>query len=78
VCARCGHRVGSVGEPLAPRLAREDAPVGARGGFGGRYPGSERFVVRHLYCPGCAVQVDVQVARVDDAPIEPLGAQLGD
>lgn len=66
VCRWCGTPIAPVGAPVEPGLVLERRPVSARGGFGGRYPGSERFEVRHLHCPGCALQMDVQVARVGD------------
>lgn len=34
--------------------------------MGDRYAGSERFCLRHFHCPGCATQVGVQVALVNE------------
>jgi N-methylhydantoinase B len=34
--------------------------------LGDRYEGSERFRLRHFFCPGCATQVDVQIALASE------------
>ena len=42
------------------------------GGFAGRYPGSERFELRHIFCPGCATQIDVQIAQVHEDVLDAI------
>jgi len=66
VCRRCGHQLADVGEDHYPALIMESRPVERRAPFALRYPGSERFELRHFYCPACARQIDVQVARRSD------------
>jgi N-methylhydantoinase B len=72
LCARCGTALAAVGRPLMPELILAERDVGARGGFGGCYRGSERFVLRHFFCPGCANQIDVQIAHVEEPFLETL------
>ena len=71
-CAHCGADLCATGENVHAHLALREAASGERFALGGRYAGSERFRLRHFYCPGCATQVDVQVALKD----EPLLAAL--
>jgi N-methylhydantoinase B len=69
-CARCATALCAAREPVHEHLAVRDEPVAARAPLGARYPGGERFVVRHFHCPACAAQLDVQVCRAGD-PILP-------
>jgi N-methylhydantoinase B len=55
-----------VGDDCYASLLLEETPVAGGAPWGASYPGAERFVIRRLYCPGCAQQVDVQVAAGDD------------
>jgi N-methylhydantoinase B len=65
-CRRCGTVLGAVGEDFHAALVLVETPVASVAPWGAAYPGSDRFVIRHLYCPGCAEQVDAQVAARDD------------
>jgi hypothetical protein len=65
-CARCGAVVAEGGQDAYARLVVRDAPVSSVAPWSAAYPGSTRFVIRRLYCPACAAQVDVQVARRGD------------
>jgi N-methylhydantoinase B len=61
-CLCCGDELaGPSGDPYA-RLIADEVPVRSLAQWSVHYPGSDRFVVRRLYCPACAVQVDMQVA----------------
>jgi N-methylhydantoinase B len=89
-CAQCGEILAEDRrDPQQARDAREareardayarlvvrDAPVSSVAPWSAAYPGSTRFVIRRLYCPACAAQVDVQVARLGDPVLrtaEPL------
>ena len=62
VCAHCGTPHCRAGENVFAHLALRENDCSERFVVGGKYEGSERFCVRHFYCPGCATQVDVQVA----------------
>jgi hypothetical protein len=42
-----------------------EVDASSRAPFGLMYAGSEQFVVRSCYCPGCALQFDVQISRRD-------------
>ena len=41
--------------------------------YAGRYPGSERFELRHIFCPGCATQIDVHIAQVHEDMLDAIG-----
>ena len=72
VCAACGHCICAAGAGIYASLAIHEAAAGERSGITDRYPGSERFRIRHFYCPGCARQVDVQVALSGDPVLESI------
>lgn len=72
VCAVCGHGICDAGADIYASLAVHEAVAGERSAITDRYPGSERFRIRHFYCPGCARQVDVQVARAGDPVLEAI------
>jgi N-methylhydantoinase B len=71
-CASCGCRLCGLGERLYSSLVLHEAPAGERSAITDRYPGSERFRIRHFYCPGCARQVDVQVALAGEPVLEAM------
>jgi N-methylhydantoinase B len=66
-CCGCGHDICATGQPLYPNLVLSEMPASERFALTARYDGSDRFCVRHFYCPGCATQVDVQVALRGEA-----------
>jgi N-methylhydantoinase B len=72
VCAHCGTALCGAGEKLYPHFAVRENDCAERFVVGSRFEGSERFCVRHFYCPGCATQVDVQVALRGDPPLEAI------
>ena len=49
--------------------------AGERFAMGDRYEGSERFRLRHFFCPGCATQVDGQIALADEPVWENMDTQ---
>jgi N-methylhydantoinase B len=65
-CRRCGSVLAPVGDDYYASLMLEETSAAGAAPWGASYPGAERFVIRRLYCPGCAQQVDVQVAASDD------------
>ena len=67
-CRRCGHDHGPTTQPLVSLLTLTRSPVDERTPWPSARPGADRFELRRLYCPACAVQVDVQVALAD-APL---------
>jgi N-methylhydantoinase B len=74
-CRRCGTALAAVGDDYYAALLLEESPVQASAPWGAVYPGAERFTIRRLYCPGCAEQIDVQIAASDDPVLrsaEPL------
>jgi N-methylhydantoinase B len=76
-CRRCGMVLALVGNDFYAALILDETPAADVAPWGASYPGSHRFVIRHLYCLGCAQQVDVQVAARDDVLLraaEPLPA----
>ncbi|MDE0238415.1 MAG: hydantoinase B/oxoprolinase family protein, partial [bacterium] len=68
LCRRCGHDHGPTNEPLVSQLTVARFPVNERTSWPSARPGDDRFEICRLYCPACAVQVDVQVALAD-APL---------
>jgi N-methylhydantoinase B len=74
VCAGCRSRICGEGEPIVAALLCREASAGERFALTALYPGHERFRVRHFYCPGCAAQIDVQVAIAGEPPIETIAA----
>jgi N-methylhydantoinase B len=75
VCAGCGYQVCAAGESIHAALVMREMGVGARFALSERYAGSERFRVRHFYCPGCAAQVDVQVAMAGEPVLDTLDSR---
>lgn len=65
-CARCGADLCGAGDDPYEVLVVGERAMPDRSPFGVRYRGHERFVMRHFWCPGCAAQVDVQLARTGD------------
>lgn len=65
-CRRCGSVLASIGDDYYAALLLAEAPIPASAPWGVAYPGSERFTIRHLYCPACAEQIDVQIAARDE------------
>ena len=75
VCAGCGTGVCDAGQPLHAHLRMQQVSAGARFPLTDQFEGSDRFCVRHFFCPGCGTQVDVQVAVVGEpllVSMEPL------
>lgn len=75
-CRRCGELLAARGDDPYPRLVDGIVPVRSVAPWSVHYPGGERFSLHRLYCPGCAVQVDVQVLLRGDPLVraaEPLG-----
>jgi N-methylhydantoinase B len=74
LCAHCGRRICAVGESIHAGLILREKGVGARFSLSDRYEGSNRFRIRHFYCPGCATQVDVQVATLDEPILDTVAS----
>jgi N-methylhydantoinase B len=61
VCRLCGHEHGPATDDVKQHLVLAESSAGYRWAVVDGMPGAARFVVRRFYCPGCAVQVDVEV-----------------
>jgi N-methylhydantoinase B len=61
-CARCGERLGAVGENLLPRLKEWIAPLTAAGAVRGEDYDRGRFGLRFLLCPRCGAAIDAHLA----------------
>ena len=68
LCRRCGHNHGSTTERLVSLLVLVRSPIDERTPWPSARPGTHRFELRRLFCPACAVQVDVQVSLAN-APL---------
>lgn len=77
LCRRCGHDHGPINKPLVSLLTVSRSSVDERTPWPSARPGADRFEIRRLYCPACAVQVDVQVALAD-APLLETAELLDD
>lgn len=75
-CARCGADLCAAEENPYDVLVPGERAIPDRSPFGVRYPGCERFVMRHFWCPGCAAQVDVQLARPGDPVVRSFELDL--
>jgi acetone carboxylase gamma subunit len=64
-CRRCAHVFGPVTEnhKLAARLERSSVTEVPGVGDPKRYALDEELELRRYYCPGCAVQIDTELAR---------------
>jgi N-methylhydantoinase B len=60
-CRRCGHDLGPAEDNVKEHLTLDERTVGDRWPVIDAMPGAARFVLRRFGCPGCAVQVDVEV-----------------
>jgi len=68
-CAACGHDFGPSDANLKDRLAVEVSPVTEAGPLfvdPRVYVDDERIRLYRYYCPGCAAQLSVTVARTDE------------
>ncbi|GAA4530717.1 MULTISPECIES: hydantoinase B/oxoprolinase family protein [Nonomuraea] len=65
-CGRCGTVLCGAAGNVYEHLVVSDASPAERSPLGAVYEGADRFVLRRLYCPACAVQIDVQVCRTGD------------
>lgn len=74
VCAACGQAICAEGAPILAALPCIEAPAGERFTLTSRYPGSQRFRIRHFHCPGCGTQIDVQVAVAGEPVLETTAA----
>jgi N-methylhydantoinase B len=60
-CRCCGHDLGPASVNVKDHLVLDERSAGYRWPVIDTMSGAARFVVRRFSCPGCAVQVDVEV-----------------
>jgi N-methylhydantoinase B len=60
-CRRCGTALGDASVNAKEHLVTRASSVGERWPFVDGAAGAARFVLRRFFCPGCAVQADVEV-----------------
>jgi N-methylhydantoinase B len=60
-CRCCGHDLGPAGDNVKEHLVLDERSVGYRWPVIDTMSGASRFVVRRFACPGCSVQIDVEV-----------------
>jgi len=75
MCACCGIQLCAEGENLFAHLQLREATCGERFATGDSYEGSERFCVRHFYCPGCATQIDVHISLRGEPLLEAISTK---
>jgi acetone carboxylase gamma subunit len=67
VMCQCGHELGPASRPYKELALEARRPLQSLGPyFDPDGVGEGRFEVREYYCPGCAVLLEVEVARPDD------------
>jgi N-methylhydantoinase B len=64
-CRRCRTVLCQATDNVYSHAVVHEVDASSRAPFGLVYAGSEQFVVRSCYCPGCALQFDVQISRRD-------------
>ena len=64
-CRRCRTVLCDAGDNVYEHAVIAEVAAASRAPFGLLYDGSSEFVVRSCYCPGCALQFDVQISRRD-------------
>lgn len=70
VCVECGHELSSASENYKLGCLLEESPVTAVNPHlldPGRFIDTE-IVFRRFYCPGCALQIETELAYPDDEP----------
>jgi len=60
-CRCCGHDLGPADANVKDHAVLDERSVGYRWSVVDTMPGASRFVVRRFSCPGCEVQIDVEV-----------------
>jgi N-methylhydantoinase B len=60
-CRCCGHDLGPASDNVKEHLVLDERSVGYRWSVIDTMTGASRFVVRRFGCPGCSVQIDVEV-----------------
>ncbi len=70
-CSRCGEDHCDAGENYKLWVLQDRAPVTDVPGVGdpAPYELAETLELRRYYCPGCAVQIDTEVALPQDPPL---------
>ena len=78
VCRRCRTVLCKATENVYEHAIVEQVDAASRAPLGLVYAGSEQFVLRSCYCPGCALQFDVQISRRDQPVLRAAEPALGD
>ncbi|GLY70508.1 hydantoinase B/oxoprolinase family protein [Amycolatopsis taiwanensis] len=61
-CRRCDTEIGPATDNVRQHLVTAELPVTKRWPETARHEGARRFVFRRYFCPGCAAQVDTEIA----------------
>jgi N-methylhydantoinase B len=75
-CRRCGRDLAPAEVNVKEHLVIDEVPTWERWALSEEYEGATRFVLRRFWCPGCAVQMFVEVNLRGAPPVwsvEPLG-----
>ncbi|HUA94762.1 MAG TPA: hydantoinase B/oxoprolinase family protein, partial [Acidimicrobiales bacterium] len=68
-CRLCGRPLGSAERNVKESLLLSEVPTWERWPLSEEYEGARRFVLRRYFCPGCAVQMFVEVNRPGAPPV---------
>jgi N-methylhydantoinase B len=68
-CRYCGTGLGPGTDNVRRHLVLEEISAAEQWPSAGRYEGSHRFVLRRYHCPGCATQLDTEVALLGEEPV---------
>ncbi len=77
VCRRCRTVLCDATDNVYDHAVIHEVDASSRAPFGLLYAGSEDFVIRSCYCPGCALQFDVQISRRDQPIVRASEPVLG-
>jgi acetone carboxylase gamma subunit len=79
-CARCGEDHCAADENYKLWVLQDRAPVTDIPGAGdpAPYELAETLELRLYYCPGCAVQIDTEVALPQDLPLWDIELEPGE
>lgn len=75
-CHRCDTRLGPAVDNVREHLVVAELPVTERWLETARHDGAQRFVFRRYCCPGCATQVDTELALAGDPPVHATQLRL--
>lgn len=69
-CASCGHRLGPSSEAWRLGARRHERPLRTLGDPWATATDGGEVLLRHFYCPGCAILLDTETATAGEPPLD--------